>query len=109
MKAEERVALLLNQGCNCAAVDIGVDIQHEPMCGWPSREEIEGEFRAHANEALESAMAALCPGCRHAVETWEQKEWLPDGLFRQFRGWLHKYGNGQILPCDAGPLRTLKE
>ena len=70
-------------------------------------EHLVGTLRAVRAEALEEAKAALCPGCRHSVETWEQKDWLPDGPFRQFRGWLHKYGNGQILPCEAATIRAL--
>ena|SRR3990167_8418117 len=38
------------QGCNCAAVDIGVGTLHEPTCGLTSPEEAEKEFRHRAQE-----------------------------------------------------------
>lgn len=97
--AEERAEQL----CRLWANDHGTFLPNELF------QRIRVALRAHATAALEAAMAALCPGCRHSVETWEQKDWLPDGSFRQFRGWIHKYGNGTMSPCEAAAIRALRE
>jgi len=48
---------------------------------------------------------ALCPGCAHNEETWFQKEWFVVGNTRMHRGWLHRYGDGHVRPCEAQAIR----
>lgn len=43
-------SLTERQDCNCAAIDIGVGIQHEPMCGSPNLSEVQEELNALAQE-----------------------------------------------------------
>ncbi len=75
MTPEERAHKLYNSGCNCGGTDIGVGIMHEPGCGYPHPEEVEGAIRA-------AEAGAYRRGLGDAAEVAESKgeTFRPDGI-----------------------------